>query len=73
MKELSSLKKKHASQREELDQQRKREFEIIERRFVNVWGEMEAKFRKEAQKLDRDSAVKKMHMRDAGKRTLVIR
>ena len=47
-KELASLKKKHATQREELELQRRREFEIIERRFVNVWTEMEAKFRKEA-------------------------
>lgn len=47
-KEYQSLKKKHWAQREELDAQRKREFEIIERRFVNVWGEMEARFRKEA-------------------------
>lgn len=47
-KEMKSIKKKHASQREELEQQRRREFEIIERRFVNVWGDMEARFRKEA-------------------------
>jgi hypothetical protein len=45
---MKSIKKKHASQREELEQQRRREFEIIERRFVNVWGDMEARFRKEA-------------------------
>ena len=46
-KEMLSLKKKHASQREELDQQRRKEFEIIERRFVNVWTEMEGRFRKD--------------------------
>ena len=69
---MKSLKKKHASQREELEQQRKREFEIIERRFVNVWGDMEAKFRKEAQKLDRGSAVKKMQIREDAKKTLVV-
>jgi hypothetical protein len=62
------LKKKHWAQREELDAQRKREFEIIERRFINVWGEMEARFRKEAQKLERESAVKKMHIREASKK-----
>lgn len=48
-----SIKKKHATQREELETQRKREFEIIERRFVNVWNEMEGKFRKELQKLEK--------------------
>lgn len=63
-KELKSLKKKQASQREELDQQRKKEFEIIERRFTNVWGEMETKYRKDLQKLDKDSTVKKMQMRE---------
>jgi hypothetical protein len=46
-KEMLSLKKKHASQREELDQQRRKEFEIIERRFINVWTDMEARFRKD--------------------------
>lgn len=51
-KELSSLRKKHASQRETLQQQQKKEFDIVERRFVNVWNEMEAKFRKELKKLD---------------------
>jgi hypothetical protein len=72
-KEMLSLKKKHASQREELDQQRRREFEIIERRFINVWTEMETKFRKEGQKLDRDSTVKKMQLRDAAKKTIALR
>ena len=59
-----SIKKKHATQREELETQRKREFEIIERRFVNVWNEMEGKFRKELQKLEKQSPVKKMQMRE---------
>lgn len=72
-KEMLGLKKKHASQREELDQQRRREFEIIERRFINVWTEMETKFRKEGQKLDRDSTVKKMQLRDAAKKTIALR
>jgi hypothetical protein len=72
-KELTTLKKKHATQREELELQRRREFEIIERRFVNVWTEMEAKFRKEAQKLDRDSMVKKMQIRETAKKTLNLR
>jgi hypothetical protein len=34
---------------------------------------MEAKFRKEAQKLDRDSTVKKMQIREIAKKTLLIR
>lgn len=51
-KELQSLKKKHASQREQLTLQQQKEFDIIERRFVNVWNDMEAKFRKDIKKLD---------------------
>jgi hypothetical protein len=51
----------------------RREFEIIERRFINVWTEMETKFRKEGQKLDRDSTVKKMQLRDAAKKTIALR
>lgn len=70
---MISLKKKHASQREELDQQRRREFEIIERRFVNVWTEMEARFRKESQRMDKESTVKKMQLRDAAKKTIALR
>ncbi len=65
---MKSLKKKHATQREELELQRRREFEIIEKRFVNVWSEMEGRFRKEAQKLDRESTVKKMEVREGIKR-----
>lgn len=34
---------------------------------------MEARFRKEAQKLERESAVKKMNIRDLGKKTIVLR
>jgi len=63
-KELGSVKKKHASQREALQQQQKREFDIVERRFVNVWNEMEAKFRKELKKLECQSPVKKMLIRE---------
>ena len=46
-KELESLQKKHKSQRDTLEMQRKKEFEIIERRFVNIWNEMGAKYRKD--------------------------
>ena len=45
--ELENLQKKHQSQRETLIVQRKSEFEVVEQRFVNVWNEMEAKFKKE--------------------------
>lgn len=48
-----------------MELQRKKEFEIIERRFVNVWNEMEAKFRKELLKLDKMSPIKKMNLREA--------
>ena len=43
--------------------QRKKDFEIIELRFVNVHNEMEAKFRKEMIHLEKYSTVKKMKMR----------
>lgn len=39
---------------------------------MNVWGEMEGKFRKEAQKLDRGSTVKKMQIRETAKKSLFI-
>jgi hypothetical protein len=34
---------------------------------------MEARFRKEAQRLERESAVKKMHLREQAKKTMVLR
>lgn len=45
--ELENLQKKHQAQRETLIVQRKNEFEVVEQRFVNVWNDMEAKFKKE--------------------------
>ena len=63
-KEQEGLRKKHGTQRKELEMQRKKEFEIVERRFVNVWNEMEARYRKEILKLDRMSPVKKMKLRE---------
>jgi len=47
-----------------LENQRKKEFEIIERRFVNVWKEMDAKYRKELQRLHKQSPAKKMQMKE---------
>ena len=61
---MQNLKKKHQSQRRGLLSQKKKEFDIIERRFINVWNEMEGKFRKELLELDRHDAVKKMKMKE---------
>jgi|TARA_B110001450_G_scaffold44868_1_gene41413 hypothetical protein len=37
---------------------------VIEKRFVNVWNELESKFRKEMLNLDKLDTVKKMKMRE---------
>ena len=37
---------------------------MIEKRFVNVWNELESKFRKEMLNLDKLDTVKKMKMRE---------
>ena len=52
-KEMTNLKKKHASQRKGLMTQKEKEFDIIEKRFVNVWNELESKFRKEMLNLEK--------------------
>ena len=44
--------------------QKEKEFQIIERRFVNVWNELESKFRKQVKSLDKLDSVKKMKMRE---------
>lgn len=44
--------------------QKQTEFEIIEKRFVNVWNDLESKFRKEMLALDKLDTVKKMKMRE---------
>ena len=41
-----------------------KEFAIIEKRFINVWNEMEHKFRKEMLELDKLDTVKKMKMKE---------
>ena len=61
---MKNLLKKHASQRRGLVTQKKREFDVIERRFVNVWQEMEAKFRKDLAELDKHDAVRKMNIKE---------
>jgi len=37
---------------------------VVERRFVNVWNELESKFRKELQALDKMDTVKKMKIKE---------
>lgn len=63
-KEMANILKKHSSQRKGLRIQKEKEFEIIEKRFVNVWNELESKFRKEMLALDKLDTVKKMKMRE---------
>lgn len=61
---MANIQKKHASQRKGLRIQKEKEFDIIEKRFVNVWNELESKFRKEMLALDKLDTVKKMKMRE---------
>ena len=42
---------------------RKKEFEGIELRFVNVWNEMASRFKKELNDMEKHSAVKKMTLK----------
>ena len=42
---------------------RRKEFEVIEIRFINVWNEMTGKFKKELIDLEKHSAVKKMSLK----------
>ncbi len=62
-KELNGCQAKHASQRQSLLNARKKEFEVIELRFVNVWNEMASRFKKEMNDMEKHSAVKKMSMK----------
>jgi len=50
---LNNLLKKHDAQRKGLKIQKEKEFEVIEKRFVNVWNELESKFRKDMLALDK--------------------
>lgn len=61
---MANIQKKHASQRKGLRMQKEKEFDIIEKRFVNVWNELESKFRKDMLALDKLDTVKKMKMRE---------
>lgn len=62
--EMKNLQKKHASQRQGLLQQKQKEFDIIEKRFVNVWNELESKYRKEMLALEKYDTVKKMKLKE---------
>ena len=61
---MANLKKKHQSQRKGLAIQKQKEFDIIEKRFVNVWNELESKFKKDMLALEKHDSVKKMKMRE---------
>ena len=61
---MKNIQKKHQSQRNGLLAQKQKEFDIIEKRFVNVWNELESKFRKEMHALDKQDTVKKMKMKE---------
>lgn len=54
---------KHESQRETLIKQRDKEFEIIEQRYVNVWNDLDAKYKKGLIYMDKISTVKKMQLK----------
>lgn len=58
--EVQGIKMKHESQRETLFKQRSKEFEIIEQRYINVWNDLDAKYKKGLIYMDKISAVKKM-------------
>ena len=60
---MTTLQLKHASQRQSLLQARKKEFEVIEMRFVNVWNEMASRFKKELNDMEKHSSVKKMQLK----------
>lgn len=62
-KEMNGLQSKHRSQRQSLLNARRKEFEVIEIRFINVWNEMTSKFKKELIDVDKHSSVKKMSLK----------
>ena len=62
-KEMIAVQTKHQSQRQALLAARKKEFEVIEMRFVNVWNEMASRFKKEVNDMEKHSSVKKMTLK----------
>ena len=57
------MQTKHQSQRQSLLSARKKEFEVIELRFINVWNEMASRFKKELNEMEKHSAVRKMSLK----------
>ena len=51
--EMKGVQAKHSSQRQSLLLARRKEFEVIELRFVNVWNEMASRFKKELNDMDK--------------------
>ena len=62
-KEMKAVQSKHQSQRQSLLNARRKEFEVIELRFINVWNEMASKFKRELNDMEKHSAVKKMSLK----------
>ena len=61
--ELHGVMSKHSSQRQALLNARRKEFEVIELRFVNVWNEMASRFKKELNDMEKHSSVRKMTLK----------
>lgn len=61
---MKNLLRKHESNRRGLLLQKQKEFDVIEKRFVNVWNDLESKYKKELLNLDKLDAVKKMKIKD---------
>ena len=62
-KEMVAVQTKHQSQRQSLLTARRKEFEVIEMRFVNVWNEMASRFKRELNDMEKHSSVKKMTLK----------
>lgn len=60
---MKAVQSKHQSQRQSLLNARRKEFEVIELRFINVWNEMASKFKRELNDMEKHSAVKKMSLK----------
>ena len=63
-KEMKNLLRKHESNRRGLLLQKSKEFDVIEKRFVNVWNDLESKYKKDLLNLDKLDAVKKMKIKE---------
>jgi hypothetical protein len=70
--EIAGIKKKHAAQRDIYHRQRAREFDMIEQRFINVWNDLDGKYKVRLIDMDRHSAVKKMNIKVTSKQRQVF-